>query len=73
MLLTIAHFVFTAQSYQKARRAVEEQSHAKKSLKYHGYVQLFDKMHAISASFLDEKSVKFEGPEQLLELELMRW
>ena len=43
-LLTVAHFVFTTQSYAKAQLAIRERAHANGSRKYHGYVQLFDKM-----------------------------
>ncbi|KQB96097.1 hypothetical protein AL073_12660 [Loktanella sp. 1ANDIMAR09] len=72
-MLTIAHFVFTKHSYEKALRAIREEAHANNSRKYHGYVQLFEKMVASSSGFLDEQSVRYEGPEQLVRLELMHW
>ncbi len=73
VLLTVAHFVFTAQFADKIARAVAWGAHANAASKYRYYAELLDRMAGVENGFLDENSVAYEGAEQLVELGLMRW
>jgi hypothetical protein len=73
MLLTIAHFVFTAQFRTKIDRARSWRSHVNGADKYDSYLKLFEKMARRNASFLDPASVRFRSADQLVEAGLMRW
>lgn len=73
VLLTVAHFVFTAQSAEKIARAIRTGAHAHGGRKYHGYAALLQAMAGRKDGFLDDRSLRYEGPEQLVALGLMRW
>jgi hypothetical protein len=72
-MLSIAHFVFTARSREKIRDAIRWGAHTLGGRKYHGYAALLDAMEGRADGFLDAESVRYEGPEQLVALGLMRW
>lgn len=73
VLLTVAHFVFTAQFADKIARATEWGAHANGAAKYRYYAELLDKMRGVENGFLDDNSVAYEGPQQLIDCGLMRW
>lgn len=73
VLLTVAHFVFTAQFADKIARATTWGAHANAAAKYRYYAELLGRMSGIENGFLDDKSVSYEGPEQLVACGLMRW
>ncbi|MBV2361102.1 glycosyltransferase family 2 protein [Thalassococcus sp. CAU 1522] len=73
VLLTIAHFVFTSQFAQKIDNARKWRAHAGGAAKYRYYAELLDKMQAKGGSFLDARSQRYTGPEQLIQAGLMRW
>ncbi|WGW02658.1 glycosyltransferase family 2 protein [Tropicibacter oceani] len=73
VLLTLAHFVFTAQFADKITRAITQGAHAHGARKYHGYAQLLKAMEGRDDGFLDAQSVRYQGPQQLIDLGLMRW
>jgi hypothetical protein len=73
VLLTVAHFVFTAQFAQKIARATAWGAHANAAAKYRYYAALLDRMRGVENGFLDENSRRYEGPEQLIACGLMRW
>jgi hypothetical protein len=73
VLLTVAHFVFTAQFADKIARATEWGAHANAAAKYRYYAELLDRMQGVEDGFLDSNSVRYEGPEQLMACGLMRW
>ncbi|KNG95546.1 glycosyltransferase family 2 protein [Pseudaestuariivita atlantica] len=73
ILLTIAHFVFTAQFADKIARAQAWGAHANGASKYRYYARLLERMEAEGGSFLDAASVRYEGPDQLIDAGLMRW
>ncbi|SMX48322.1 glycosyltransferase family 2 protein [Maliponia aquimaris] len=73
VLLTVAHFVFTAQFADKIARAIRQGSHAHGGRKYHGYAQLLRAMQGRPEGFLDADSRRYTGPQQLVDLGLMRW
>ncbi|WP_323768725.1 glycosyltransferase family 2 protein [Antarctobacter sp.] len=73
VLLTVAHFVFTAQFADKIARATQWGAHANAAAKYRYYAQLLEKMRGAENGFLDENSVAYEGPQQLINCGLMRW
>ena len=73
VLLTLAHFVFTAQFADKIDRAIKQGAHAHGARKYHGYAQLLKAMAGREDGFLDAQSARYEGPQQLIDLGLMRW
>ena len=73
VLLSMAHFVFTARSREKIQDAIRRGGHALGGRKYHGYAALLAAMDGCEDGFLDAESVRYEGPEQLVTLGLMRW
>ncbi|SDG20084.1 glycosyltransferase family 2 protein [Alloyangia pacifica] len=73
VLLTLAHFVYTAEFADKIARAISWGAHANGAAKYRYYAELLEKMGGVENGFLDENSVRYEGPEQLVALGLMRW
>ncbi|WP_417524162.1 glycosyltransferase family 2 protein [Marinovum sp.] len=73
VLLTVAHFVFTAQFADKIARAMTWGAHANGASKYRYYAELLQRMQAKEGSFLDENSRRYEGPQQLIDAGLMRW
>ncbi len=73
VLLALAHFVYTAEFAGKISRAISWGAHSNGAAKYRYYAELLEKMGGVENGFLDEKSVRYEGPEQLIELGLMRW
>ncbi|WP_303469820.1 glycosyltransferase family 2 protein [Marinovum sp. 1_MG-2023] len=73
VLLTIAHFVFTAQFADKIARAQSWGAHANGAAKYRYYAELLDKMQAEQGRFLDENSVKFQDVQQFMDCGLMTY
>lgn len=73
ILLAIAHFVFTARSQKKILNAIAQGSHAHGGRKYHGYAALLQAMEGQADGFIDELSVRYEGPEKLITTGLMHW
>lgn len=73
VLLTVAHFVFTAQFADKINRARNWGAHTNGAAKYRYYAELLDRMQAEGGSFLDEKSVRYESVQQLVDLGLMAY
>lgn len=73
ILLTIAHFVFTAKFAAKIEEARKWKAHAGGGRKYLYYQELLDKMRGIEDSFLSERSQRYENPQQLMDAGLMRW
>ncbi|SMX48316.1 glycosyltransferase family 2 protein [Maliponia aquimaris] len=73
VLLTVAHFVFTAQFADKIARATAWGAHANAAAKYRYYAELLERMRGVPDGFLDDKSERYEGPAQLLACGLMRW
>ncbi|TNF19511.1 MAG: glycosyltransferase family 2 protein [Rhodobacteraceae bacterium] len=71
VLLTIAHFVFTAQFADKIARARAWGAHANAAAKYRYYAELLDRMQARDGSFLDENSVEFRDVQQFIDCGLM--
>lgn len=73
VLLTIAHFVFTAQFADKIARASAWGAHANGAAKYRYYAELLGRMQAEGGSFLDENSVRYEDAQQLIDHGLMAY
>lgn len=72
-LLTIAHFVFSAQFLEKIARARKWRSYAQGSHKYDQYMQLYQEMRRRDPSFIGESTTRFEHVDQLVDAELMKW
>lgn len=72
-LLTIAHFVFTAELRAKTERAIARAAHAHGGRKYRGYAMLLDTLAARGDGFLDANSRRFDNVEQLCRAGIMRW
>lgn len=73
VLLTLAHFVFTAEFADKIARAVAWKAHASGAAKYRYYAELLNRVRDVPEGFLGPNSVRFEGPDQLVAAGLMRW
>lgn len=73
VLLTIAHFVFTAQFADKIARAQSWGAHANGAAKYRYYAELLDKMRQEQGAFLDDRSQRFETVQQLVDCGLMTY
>ncbi|MBE9635518.1 glycosyltransferase family 2 protein [Salipiger mangrovisoli] len=73
VLLTLAHFVYTSEFAAKIDRAIAWGAHANGAAKYRYYAELLAKMGGVENGFLDENSLRYERPEQLVALGLMRW
>ena len=73
VLLTVAHFVFTAQFADKIARATAWGAHVNAAAKYRYYATLLEKMRGVENAFLDKGSRRYEGPPQLSDCGLMRW
>lgn len=73
VLLTVAHFVFTAQFADKIARATAWGAHANGAAKYRYYAELLERMRGVDNGFLDKNSVRYEGPRRLIRCGLMRW
>jgi hypothetical protein len=73
VLLTLLHFVFTAQFEGKIDRARRWRSHSGLSEKYDLYEALLARMERRRGSFLDAHSERFRSAEQLLRCGLMKW
>ena len=73
VLLTVAHFVFTAQFADKIARATAWGAHANGAAKYRYYAALLERMSGVESGFLDGNSVAYAGPQQLVDCGLMRW
>lgn len=73
LMLTLAHFVFTAQVFDKVERARKWRSYSKNSDKYDHYAVLLHRMRARGGQFLGPCSLKYHDPSQLLSCGLMTW
>lgn len=73
ILLTVAHFVFTAQFAEKIARATEWGAHANGAQKYRYYARLLEAMRGVPDGFLSERSQRLEDPQQLIDCGLMKW
>lgn len=73
VLLCVAHFVFTAQFADKIARARAWGAHANGAAKYGYYAQLLESMAKVEDGFLDAKSQRYSGPEDLMRAGLIRW
>lgn len=71
VLLTIAHFVFTAQFADKIARAQSWGAHANGAAKYRYYAELLERMRLQKGAFLDENSVAYRDTQQFIDLGLM--
>ncbi|MCH2165521.1 MAG: glycosyltransferase family 2 protein [Marinovum sp.] len=73
ILLTIAHFVFTSNFAQKITNVQKWKAHVKGGRKYKYYGKLMDTMGHVDEGFVGPNTLKYEGPEQLIECGLMKW
>lgn len=73
VLLTIAHFVFTAQFEAKVGRALAWRSYVNGSDKYEHYARLLAALRRGNGVLTDADSVRFTGPEQFIASGLTRW
>jgi hypothetical protein len=73
MVLTLAHFVFTAEFADKTQRAMAWGAHASGAAKYRYYAELLDRMRGVPDAFIERDTARFEGPGQLIEAGLMQW
>lgn len=73
VLLTVAHFVFTAQFADKIARATAWGAHANAAAKYRYYAELLAAMQGVPDGFLAPNSVRYSGPDDLIAAGLMRW
>jgi hypothetical protein len=73
VLLTVAHFVFTAQFADKIARATAWGAHANGAQKYRYYARLLEAMRDVPDGFLSDSAQRFEDPRQLVDCGLMRW
>ncbi|MCC1493612.1 glycosyltransferase family 2 protein [Cognatishimia sp. F0-27] len=73
VLLTVAHFVFTAQFADKIERATRWGAHANAAAKYGYYRKLLDAMGDAPDGFLGPESVAYSDAGQLVDAGLMRW
>jgi len=73
ILLTIGHFVFTANFEAKVEAAVRHKSHVKRGAKYNAYKLLIDQLREGDGCFLSDYSTRLEDVSQLVEAGLMRW
>lgn len=73
VLLTVAHFVFTAQFADKIERAIAWGAHTNGASKYRYYAELLTRMRGVPEGFLSDSSKRYTGPEALIEAGLMRW
>ncbi|SIS91250.1 Glycosyl transferase family 2 [Roseivivax lentus] len=72
-LLTIAHFVFTAEFAAKIARARRWKAHTEGAAKYDHYDQLLGRMRAEGGRFTGPASTRYTDPQQLIDVGLMRW
>ncbi len=73
VLLTIAHFVFTAQFEAKVARALDWRSHVNGSDKYEHYARLLQALATGPGALTDATSTRFTSPDQFVAAGLMRW
>lgn len=73
MYLAIAHFTYTSNLKLKVDKAIAWESHAAGAKKYKRFNALAFQMNSEDASFLDEHSLRYRSPEDLVEAGLMRW
>ncbi len=72
-LLSIAHFVFTAEFAAKIDRARSWKAHTEGAAKYDHYAELLDRMEKAGGDFTGSQSRRYTGPEDLVAADLMRW
>ena len=73
VLLTIAHFVFTAQFEAKVGRALDWRAHVNGSDKYEHYARLLQRLSDDGGTLTDANSERFASVDQLVAAGLMRW
>lgn len=73
VMLTMLHFVFTAEFRAKVERARLRRAHVGGAANYDRYGALLGAMEAAGEGFAAPTSVPFAGPAQLMEAGLMRW
>ena len=73
-MLTVAHFKLTSDSFNKFKEVTESRSHPPNTNRKYDLLQkLLHVMDAQSASFLSDKSIRFENTEQFFQAGLMKW
>jgi hypothetical protein len=72
-MLFLAHFVFTPIFSEKIDKARAWRSYNRMSEKYDYYQKLAERLSEYGQSLLSDRSVRFQGAEQLEELGLLRW
>jgi glycosyltransferase involved in cell wall biosynthesis len=73
LLLTLAHFVFTAQFEAKVARALDWRSYVNGSDKYGHYARLLERIGRGDGRLADGASQLYVSAEQLIAAGLMRW
>ena len=73
VLLTIAHFVFTAQFEAKVGRALDWRSYVNGSDKYEHYARLLRALGDGDGDLKDSRSTRFASTDQFVAAGLMRW
>lgn len=72
IMVAMAHFKFNGDTFRKIQSALLLKSHARKGLKYAHYEEMLQRMHQRGLGFEDRVSVRYTGPQQLIELGLMK-
>ncbi len=72
-MLTVLHFVFTAQMRAKVARAREWRAHVDGAASYDRYAALLDALEASGGALAGPGSARYAGPGQLIDAGLMRW
>ncbi len=72
-MLTVLHFVFTAQMRAKVERARAWRAHVDGAASYDRYAALLDALEASGGAIAGPDSAPYAGPGQLMASGLMRW
>jgi hypothetical protein len=72
-LLTIGHFTFTSQIWQKTEDAIRLNQYANQSIKYRLLAKTFDAIESSGGSLLGPNSERFQSVKQFVEAGLMVW
>jgi hypothetical protein len=73
ILLTIGHFVFTANFEAKVEAAVQHKSHVKRGAKYNAYKLLIGQLREGDGCLLSDYSTRLVDVSQFFEIGLMCW
>ncbi len=73
IMLPFLHFVYTENFFGKIERARKWKSHAGSASKYDYYGQLVDRIAAGSHSLLEETSIRYSSPQDLIDTGHMLW